>query len=110
MTPMDVTPDNEDAARARLYPIIPKTLKWKFNVGDKVRISNRRLPFEKGYVGRWSEEVFLVKARLPTVPVTYRLTDLSGEDIKGSFYNDELQIVVKPVSYTHLTLPTILRV
>jgi len=29
------------------------------------------------------------------VPVTYRLTDLSGEDIKGSFYNDELQIIVK---------------
>ena len=60
-----------------------------------MRISKRRLPFEKGYVGRWSEEVFFVKARLPTVPVTYRLTDLSGEDIKGSFYNDELQIVVK---------------
>ena len=95
MTPIDVTPDNEDVVRARLYPVIPKTLKWKLNVGGKVRISKRRLPFENGYVGRWSEEVFLVKARLPTVPVTYRLTDLSGEDIKGSFYNDELQIVVK---------------
>jgi len=95
MTPIDVTPDNEDVVRARLYPVVSKTLKWKFKVGDKVRITKRGLPFENGYVGRWSEEVFLVKARLPMVPVTYRLTDLSGEAIKGSFYNDELQIVVK---------------
>ena len=95
MTPIDVMPYNEDAARARLYPVIPKTLKWKFNVAVKVRISKQRLPFEKGYVGRWSEEVFIVNARLPTVTVTYRLTDFSGEDIKGSFYNDELQIIVK---------------
>ena len=32
---------------------------------------------------------------MPTVPATYRLTNLSGEVTKGSFYNDELQIVVK---------------
>jgi len=60
-----------------------------------VRFSKRRLLIEKGYVGRWSEEIFLVKAQLPTVPVTHRLTDLFGEVIKGSFYNDKLQIVVK---------------
>ena len=50
----------------------------------------RRLPFQKGYVGNWSEETFLVRAQMPTVPMTYRLTDLSGEDIKGTFYSDEL--------------------
>jgi len=33
---------------------------------------------------------------MPTVPVMYRLTDLSGEFIKGTFYSDELQFVVKP--------------
>ena len=96
MAPVEVTPENEDSVRARLYPVIPKTLRWKFNVGDKVRISMRRLPFQKGYVGNWSEETFLVRAQMPTVPVTYRLTDLSGEDIKGTFYSDELQLVVKP--------------
>ena len=56
----------------------------------------RRLPFQKGYVGNWSEETFLVRAQMHTVPVTYRLTDLTGEDIKGTFYSDELQFVVKP--------------
>jgi len=56
----------------------------------------RRLPFQKGYVGNWSEETFLVRAQMFAVPVTYRLTDFSGEDVKGTFYSDELQFVVKP--------------
>ena len=82
MAPVEVTPENEDSVRARLYPAKPKTLRWKFNVGEKVRISMRRLPFQKGHVGNWSEETFLVRALMPTVPVTYRLTDLSGEDTR----------------------------
>jgi len=30
-----------------------------------------------------------------TIPVMYMLKDLAGEDIKGSFYDDELQSVTK---------------
>jgi len=30
-----------------------------------------------------------------TLPVTYKLNDLAGEDIKGSFYEDKLQSVTK---------------
>ena len=51
--PMEVTADNEGVVRERLYPPKPKTLRWKFNVGDKVRISMQRRPFKKGYVGNW---------------------------------------------------------
>jgi len=54
MAPMEVTADNEGVVRKRLYPPKPKTLRWKFNVGDKVRISMQRRPFKKGYVGNWS--------------------------------------------------------
>ena len=96
MAPVEVIPENEDSVRARLYAVMPKTLRWKFNVGDKVRISMGWLPFQIGYVGNRSEETFLVRAQIPTVPVTYRLADLSGEDIKDTFYSDELQFVVKP--------------
>ena len=39
-------------------------------------------------------------------PIVYKLQDLKGEDSTGIYYEDELS----PVSYTHLTLPTILRV
>jgi len=50
---------------------------------------------KKGYVGNWSEELFVVGARLPTSPVTYKLKDLAGDDIKETFYTDELQFVTK---------------
>ena len=49
----------------------------------------------KGYLGRWSEEIFMIDARLPTVPVTYRLKDLADEAIKGKFYELEIQKVIK---------------
>ena len=86
---MEVTPKNEDVVRKRLYPLKPKTLRWKFNVGDKMRISMQQRPFKKGYVGNWSEELFVVGARLSTSPVTYKLKDLTGNDIKGTFYTDK---------------------
>lgn len=67
----------------------------KFEVGDKVRISEKRAVFKKGYVSRWSQEIFLVTSVLPTEPLTYGITDLAGEDIKGKFYEQELQKVEK---------------
>jgi len=55
----------------------------------------QKRPFQKGYLRNWSEEIFVVANRMPTVPVTYKLNDLAGKDIKGSFYEDELQSVTK---------------
>ena len=34
MTPSEVNADNEDIVRARLYPLKPKTYRWKYAVGD----------------------------------------------------------------------------
>jgi len=95
MAPVEVDVTNEHLVRARLYPLKPKSYKWKYDVGDRVRITMRRQPFKKGYLGRWSEEIFKIDARLPTVPVTYRLKDLADEAIKGKFYELEIQKVVK---------------
>ena len=55
----------------------------------------QRQPFRKGYLGDWSEEIFEISTRLPTVPVTYELGDLLGESIKGRFYEPEIQRVLK---------------
>jgi len=55
----------------------------------------RRQPFKKGYVGNWSKEIFEIDARLPTVPVSYRLKNLTDDAIKGKFYESEIQRVVK---------------
>jgi len=67
----------------------------KYDVGDWVRITMRRQPFRKGYLGDWSEEIFEIALRLPTVPVTYELKDLACEVIKDKFYESEIQNVLK---------------
>jgi len=92
---MEVTADSEDVVRDRLYPPKPKTLRWKFNVGDKVCISMQRRPFKKSYVENWSEKLFVVGTRLSTSPVTYMLKDLAGKDINNVLYTDELYFVTK---------------
>ena len=39
----------------------------------------------------WSEEVFVVNKVQNTVLWSYLINDLNGEEIKGSFYEKELQ-------------------
>ena len=63
----------------------------KFKVGDNVRISKYKNSFAKGYAANWSEEVFVVSKIKSTVPWTYIVSDLNGEEITGSFYKKELQ-------------------
>ena len=64
---------------------------FKFDIGDKVRISKRKRTLEKGYTPNWTEELFVIDQQLDTSPVTYKLKDLKGENIEGSFYERELQ-------------------
>ena len=37
------------------------------------------------------EEVFKISKIQLTIPVTYKITDYNGEEIQGSFYEQELQ-------------------
>ena len=60
-------------------------------MGDKVRITKKKGLFEKGYTPRWTEEVFTVSAVQYTDPITYKIVDLNGEEIQGTFYGEELQ-------------------
>ena len=62
----------------------------KFEVGDHVRISKYKNIFAKGYTPNWSEEVFVVSKIKNTVPWTYVINDLNGEEIIGTFYEKEL--------------------
>ena len=63
----------------------------KFKVGYHVRISKYKDIFAKGYIPNWSEEVFVVNKVQNTVPWTFLINDLNDEEIKGSFYEKELQ-------------------
>ena len=62
----------------------------KFKVGDSVRISKYKNIFTKGYIPNWSEEVFVIKKVKNTIPWTYVINDLNGEEITGTFYEREL--------------------
>ena len=62
----------------------------KFKVGDHLRIAKYKNIFAKGYTSNWSEEVFAIKKVKNTVPWTYVINDLNGEEIMGTFYEKEL--------------------
>ena len=63
----------------------------KFKVGDHVRISKYKSIFANGYTSNWSEEVFVISSIKNTVPSTYVISDLNGEEITGRFYEKELK-------------------
>ena len=63
----------------------------KRKVCDHVRISKYKNIFARGYTLNWSEEVFIIKKVKNTVPWTYVINDLNGEEIIGTFYEKELQ-------------------
>ena len=94
LTPTDASKEeNELKVWRNLYPDRYKTsrLNPKFSVGDEVRITKKKKVFEKGYTTRWTEEIFTIKEIRETNPLTYKLEDLQGEEIKGFFYEPELQ-------------------
>ena len=62
----------------------------KFSIGAHVRITKEKKTFDKGYNQRWTEVFKISKIQL-TIPVTYKITDYNGEEIQGSFYEQELQ-------------------
>ena len=89
-----VKKENEKKICTNLFPnlIYLKLGKVKFPIGDRVRISKyKRAVFNKGYTPNWTEEIFVVNKVLNTKPITYKIVDLMGEEVKGSFYEKELQ-------------------
>ena len=52
---------------------------------------NIKIFLQKGYVPNRSEEVFVIKKVKNTVPWTYVISNLDGEEIVGTFYEKELQ-------------------
>ena len=66
-------------------------IKKKFQIDNHVRISKYKNIFAKEYTPNWSEEIFIVSRINNTVPWTYVISDMNGEDITGSFYEKELQ-------------------
>ena len=62
----------------------------KFQVGDFVRVPDKRNIFSKGYTTNWNRELFKIHSINKTNPVTYTLNDENGEIIQGKYYEQEL--------------------
>ena len=106
MSPDMVNASNQDQVWANevLYPFIKsneikgeaprrksRKSNYKVGVGDHVRISYKKRTFERIYDSKFSGEVFTVDRRYRRAgrPV-YRLKDLMGEELIGTFYNSEI--------------------
>ena len=99
--PIDVNIKNQEEVWQDLYgkTIIQKK-KPSLKPGYRVRISKLRGRFQKSFTESWSHELFTVSRVLNTNPITYVIKADDGEEIKGSFYAEELQQVGEKNTYT----------
>ena len=63
----------------------------RFKLGARVRISKFKNIFAKRHTPNWSKQIFIVDKMNDTAPYTYNIKDLNDEEIRGSFYDTELQ-------------------
>lgn len=92
LPPVRVTRKNEREIYERLYSLKDfKLLKPSFKTGDRVRITRKQYVFSNKYDRKWTTEIFLIRKIHYTVPITYEIQALNGEEISGKFYDKELQ-------------------
>ena len=98
MAPNEVTFRNQAIVWTRQYSkyfLGYRKASFKYALNDSVRISKLARQFRKGYLPAYTDEIFVVHDRMGTVPVTYKLRDLSNTVLIGSFYEPELQLVLQ---------------
>ena len=79
--------------KSRTYIDSSKNINYKdpkFQIWDIVRISKYKSIFAKDYTPNWSEEGFGIKKLKNNVPWTLFVNDVNGEEIVGTFYENEL--------------------
>ena len=69
---------------------------FSFKIDDMVRISHLKTEFHRSYQEQFTTEIFKVYRRYLTqgLPI-YELCDFQNQEIRGSFYQSELQMVSK---------------
>ena len=86
MKPIDIKDKTHIEIYWRSYDIDPK-----FKVGDNVRVSKYENIFAKEYTPNCFKEIFLIKTFKNSIQWTYVINDLNGEEIIGTFYDEEMQ-------------------
>lgn len=103
--PVSVNKTNESESRLQQYMLRQKGQKkrikkevtkkrYKFKIGQTVRISHVRTVFDREYSQKWTGELFKIKSRYKREDLNvYTLEAWDGETIEGTFYEPELQAV-----------------
>ena len=66
----------------------------KFKVNDKVIITKHKNIFNKDYTENWSRKMFMIDSLLKTNHLTYKVKELNGEKIIGSFYEKGMMLSI----------------
>lgn len=107
MKPIDVNETNKQALWNRMYMKDDEDtiIKFKFEVGDIVRVSFSKEVFEKGYTPNWTHKLYRIYKRIAKIPPAYKLVnflnnpddpDNNHEDFvvaQGIYYEPELQFI-----------------
>ena len=82
--PINVTQKNEREVWHTLYGEREKKgpVKYKFEIGDQVRISKMKRTFEKGYLPNFSKEIFTVSQQIPRDPPCIQIERLRSGRIE----------------------------
>jgi hypothetical protein len=93
--PADVNKSNEYEIYMKYYmPYVNSSsnvsVEFKFHPGDYVRISSQKTKFSRAYNEQFSEQAFIVTHQIKSLPPRYKIQDLLGEMIDGSFYESEM--------------------
>ncbi|XP_064488314.1 uncharacterized protein LOC135400402 [Ornithodoros turicata] len=99
ISPFEVTPENELGLFNKINgkPVVPsvkKKLKVGDKVGDKERALLHRKCFHKSSEGSWSPQIFSVSRLRDTSPPVVHLEDYWGKEVDGSFYPEEVLVVI----------------
>jgi len=93
--PRLVTLENEDQIWHNLYDKtrLNEPAKFRFRVGDKIRLSKKKSKFAKGYATNFTKEIFVITKRIGRDPPVYTISDMQGDPIVGTIYASEMQLV-----------------
>ena len=68
------------------------------------------MPFAKGYLPNWTDEVFVVVRGLQRTPRNvYKIADTQGEEVSSTFYEEELQAVDKDLAEDEFEVEEVLK-
>lgn len=106
MTPVEASkPENSLTVHRNLYGANSRLNKQQnyienekpaFKINETIRITKYGSKFDRGYHPNYLEEVYSISEILATQPITYKIKDFLGHEVKGSWYKEQLSRYEKP--------------